>query len=140
MQIPPYVRNNPNFTLLSEYFTPEEVVQIVRSGIPINKPDLVPSLQVPPGAKDCDGIPLIDMDGMGQVGVPYLSPDMMTVLTQGCQCITSPCTCGTSMEPARYNVEVQSVPDTALAWVNDNWLMIAGVLGGLLGLSLLTKQ
>jgi len=146
MQIPPYVKNNPNFTLLSEYFTPEEVVRIVRSGIPINKPDLVPSLQVPPGAKDCDGIPLIDVDGMGQVladprnPYAYLSPDIMTVLGQGCQCITSPCNCGTSMEPVRHQVTVEQVPDTTLAWVNDNWKLIAGSLVGLLVLGMVTRH
>lgn len=159
MQIPPHVKNNPNYTLLAHYFEPEEVVRIVESHIPINRPGVVPSLQVPPGAKDCDQIPVMNIDGMGRVFDPRtamgtlgntaitdMPPDINVGGYQGwiplqlSQDIIS-------LFPGSYGTTSQSTPsqmpnppDTALAWVNDNWLLIAGSLVGLLALSTMTKR
>lgn len=154
MQIPPHVKNNPNYTLLAHYFEPEEVVRIVESRIPINRPGVVPSLQVPPGAKDCDQIPVMDMDGMGRVFDPRTalgSVDWMASvpLIQAGTPVTRAEDQWWGMLPSLFSPQptVSSTPgpaprppDTALAWVNDNWLLIAGSLVGLLALSTLTKR
>lgn len=155
MQLPPHIKNNPDYLLLSEYYEPEQVARIIASGIPVNRPGVVPSLQVPPGAKDCDQVPVLDLGKVGRVhdarkgiGATDWMADMplstvrTSPLVPSCMCITQPCSCGTTLEPARYTgqpVET-STPDMALAWVDDNWLMIAGALGGLLLLSTMTRR
>lgn len=50
-------KRDPSYPLLAKYYGEREAIQIIASGIPINRPGVVPSLQVPAYQSNCDGIP-----------------------------------------------------------------------------------
>lgn len=164
MTLPGPIENHPDYLLLSEYFTDEEVGTIIQSGIPINRPGVVPSLQVPPGNKGCAG--LGDM-GLGIMAIPSSDstwgwgsgydptvvpwtperpalidvapppPVLSSGSIAGGTATTMSATGGGSQTGGGGGVPA---PDPALEWVEDNWVMIAAALAGLVVLGVATRR
>lgn len=66
MRVEVNYENDPNYPLLVAQYGKKQALKILHSGIPINKPSVVPSLQVPSHRHNCDGLP--NLAGLGTEG------------------------------------------------------------------------
>jgi hypothetical protein len=145
MTIPGQLRRDPKFIYLSEWFTPEEAAHIVLNKIPINQVGYVPSIQVPPGNKGCQGLGPEDgnpslLDVAGDISAPTVPYDPSAVW-RTLPLSTNVLTPGKTSPGSSYPSSGQPVgsSDQALGWIEDNWVMVAGGIGVLLALSMMKR-
>lgn len=69
MNVPIKYENDPNYPLLERVYGRKQAIKILQSGVPINRPGVIPSLQVPSATGGCDGFPQLDLDAKGLNGL-----------------------------------------------------------------------
>jgi hypothetical protein len=137
------IENNPDYVLLKQYYSKEDVKRIIESGIPINQVDVVPSLMVPPG-QGCEDLATQGLAGLADVSL--FDVPLSTIGTKNTQTVGLWQTIPDLFTPKASQPQVQTAvtptprQDPALDWVEQNWLLIAAGLGGLLLLSMATKK
>lgn len=70
MRVPIDYRMDPNYSLLASEYGEKQAIKILQSGIPINRPGIVPSLQVPSqSGSGCDPLSLGRIRVLGGLGI-----------------------------------------------------------------------
>lgn len=137
MTIPGQIKRDPRFIYLTDYMSPEEAAKVVASGIAINQVGFVPSMQVPPGNRGCQGLGVSLLEAAGDIPAPTV--DWWGNISTG----TTSLSPGGGSPGAVYpggTAPGQTKSDKALSWIEDNWVVIAGGLGVLLAVSMLTRR
>ncbi len=152
MHIPDAIFHSPRFQTFYKYWPAEKALELYRSGAPINNPGAIPSIQVPPGVRKCglQGMresipqemiplarPMYVPPSMKEKGV---DPTLWSWMSSGWDPTGYQIASTKMAEPAMTTQVVTadqiSDPDRALAWVEDNWKLLAAGMGGLLVLSM----
>lgn len=126
MNIPADVRRNPNFIELAKYFSPEEAARLVMGNVAINRPGVVPSVQVPPGARRCEGL------GEASLPMPTISQDLMRYSVQQTVGGANPqwFVPSTTSPGAVYPTGAQPTKRGGFAgWAEDNMTVLLGGIG-----------
>lgn len=139
--IPRHIQRDPKFLYLTEWFSPEEAMEIVANKIPLNRPGVVPSVQVPPGGKGCDGLgetPSL-LDVAGDIRAPVIGYDPNAVWAT--MPISMELTSGNSSPGSFYASGGAPVQRGGVAdWAEDNVGLLLALMGGMAAVALIAKR
>lgn len=138
--IPANIWRDPKFVYLSDYFTPEEAARIVMAGTPLNRPGVVPSVQVPPGAQGCAGLgetrSLLEV--AGDIPAPVIKYDPNAVFTS--MPISMELTGGRTSPGSVYPTAGGGTSGDWSSWAEDNSGLLLALIGGVTAVALLAPR